>query len=68
MTGKDYAKYRREHHSYVVRIWRDEPDGRWCFSVQDVSTGDRQGFVDLDSFLTFFYNLVGNPPNPGKTG
>lgn len=65
MTEKKHARHRREQYSYVVRVWREGTDGRWCFSVQDVSTGNRQGFVDLDSFLTFFYTLIGNSTDPG---
>ena len=43
------------YRAYMVRLWRvDEVgDATWRVSVEDVHTGERRGFVDLEAFHAF---------------
>lgn len=50
-----------DSRAFIVRIWRSGSDGRWRFSVQDVESGVRDGFADVESFLAHFDLMVRNP-------
>jgi hypothetical protein len=42
------------YHAHVLRFWREHnrPDA-WRFSLEDVRTGERRGFADLDALMAF---------------
>lgn len=58
----------RNLQAYIVRIWCRETGGQWYFSVQDVVTGERQGFASLADFFHYFRQQTGdtavNPRGP----
>jgi hypothetical protein len=39
--------------SYLVRLWRDQPDAPWRASAQHVQTGETVRFIDLDSLCQY---------------
>jgi hypothetical protein len=58
MTHKGVAmtKHTSPYSSYLLRIWHStegEPQG-WRVSLQDLGTGKRLGFADLESLFAFF--------------
>lgn len=62
MTEKDERSHPRSSQAYLVRIWRSGSESRWYFSVQDVASGERHGFPDLDGFVTYFYTMIRDQP------
>lgn len=51
------------YHAHVLRFWqeRNRP-GAWRFSLEDVRTGKRQGFADLDALITFLRATIAHDP------
>jgi hypothetical protein len=45
----------RRHLAYLIRLWRVDDGQRaiWRASLQDVRTGQRRGFADLESACRF---------------
>jgi hypothetical protein len=39
------------YHAWVLRFWRENPQGSWRIALESVSTGERQGFSDLESLF-----------------
>ena len=72
MTGEDNLPRGRDSLAYIVRIWRSGPDGRWCFSVQAVATGERHGFAGLGDLAAYFESEMreaadsGDQPGEGR--
>jgi len=44
-----------KYHSYLLRLWqvREETGSHWRASLEDVQTGELQGFADLAEPLHF---------------
>ncbi len=49
------AKESREYISYLLRLWKVSGAGLpvWRASLEDVHTGERLGFADLQGLLKF---------------
>ena len=49
------TKEPREYFSYLLRLWKVSGAGPpvWRASLEEVHTGERQGFADLQSLLVF---------------
>ena len=48
-----------------MRMWTDAPAQRlpvWRFSLEDISTGERSGFADLDALIEHLQNLMEQLP------
>jgi hypothetical protein len=41
------------YHSFLLRLWRDDFEGDWRASLQDVKTGDCHYFASMDAMITF---------------
>jgi hypothetical protein len=41
------------YHSYLVRLWQDNPHAPWRVAVQSVQSGEIIHFADLESFFVF---------------
>lgn len=54
----------QESQAYIVRIWRSHAEEQWCFSVQDVATGERLGFASLENLFAFFRGQIGDAADP----
>jgi hypothetical protein len=48
------------YHSYLLRFWeeRGEDAGVWRFMLEEPQTGHRQGFADLESFVSWLRACV----------
>ena len=53
--------------SYLLRLWRDEPGGRWRMSLQDVKSGERIGFADLERLFAYLRRLTKVAPDERET-
>lgn len=44
-----------DYHSYLLRLWRTQADGRpaWRASLESPQTGTRQGFVSLQELFVY---------------
>ena len=60
-------------HSQMLRMWAEPATHRppvWRFSLEDVATGERTGFADLDELIGHLLELMETPatnplhPNP----
>jgi hypothetical protein len=54
-----------EYHSFMVRCWRE--GNEWRVSTEDVRTGRRRVFADLNSFFLFLREKTA-PPFSGASG
>ena len=56
------AEGQRRYRSYLLRLWLagngDAPE--WRMSLEDTGTGERHGFVDLASLVTFLETQISN--------
>lgn len=52
------------YQSQLLRMWAEQPARRppvWRFSLEDVGTGQRCGFADLDALITHLLELMETP-------
>ena len=63
------------YRSKLLRMWLEQPARRlpvWRFSLEDVGTGQRMGFADLDALLLHLLSLMEEHPGarrcPSSTG
>jgi len=57
------------YQSQLLRMWAEQPARRppvWRFSLEDVGTGQRSGFADLDALITHLLALMEEQPAPGQ--
>jgi hypothetical protein len=56
-----------EYRAYLLRLWRVEDDGRrWRARLENVETGEGQGFASLDKLIEFLQGLGEEGTQPGK--
>lgn len=51
-------------HSQMLRMWAESATHRppvWRFSLEDVATGERTGFADLDELISHLLALMETP-------
>ena len=55
----------RDYVAYLLRLWRVNSKGKttWRASVESASTGERQGFTNLDDLFDFLRQQTDAPPN-----
>ena len=41
------------YQSYLLRMWRENKDGEWHASLQDVATSECENFSNLTALFTF---------------
>ena len=42
-----------EYHAWLLRMWRETPYAPWRIALENVSTGERKGFADLETMLAY---------------
>jgi hypothetical protein len=53
------------YRAQLLRMWVEQPGHHpptWRFSLEDVSTGKRQGFADLDALICHLLELMDERP------
>jgi hypothetical protein len=53
----------KEHHSYLLRLWRSGAEATWRASLQSVSTSERHMFADLESLFAFLCTQLHSFPD-----
>lgn len=54
-------------HSHLLRMWAEPSTCRpptWRFSLEDVATGQRTGFANLDELISHLLELMDPPAAP----
>ena len=46
------------YHAYVLRLWKETPDGAWRVGLKDAETGEVHGFADVASMADFVETLM----------
>lgn len=46
-----------DYHAWLLRMWRETPYAPWRIALEHVSTGERQGFADLEALLFFLQTV-----------
>ena len=55
------------YRAYMLRMWRTEEDGHnWRALLEEVETGKRHGFANLEELFEFLESLGGEGEQPGK--
>ncbi len=56
-----------EYRAYLLRLWRVENEGEsWRARLENVETGEAQGFASLAKLIEFLHSLEGRADQPGK--
>ena len=56
-----------EYRAYLLRLWRVEDDGsRWRARLENVDTGEQQGFASLEKLIEFLRGLGGEEQQTQK--
>jgi hypothetical protein len=58
------------YRSYLLRLWRrgQTRPSAWAVAIEDVRTGERRGFPDLDAALRFLdAQLAAEEAQPGMS-
>lgn len=58
-------------HSQMLRMWAEPFSCRppiWRFSLEDVTTGQRVGFADLDGLIRHLLELMETPATTAQEG
>ena len=68
MKSSSHSNPHKAYHAYLLKVWL-ETDGEisksaWHFSLEDVASGARRGFTDLDSLWVYLQNLTGERGDP----
>lgn len=53
------------YRAQILRMWTDAPAQHlpsWRFSLEDISTGARSGFADLDALIEHLMDLMEQLP------
>ena len=53
------------YRAQILRMWTDAPAHRlpaWRFSLEDIGTGERRGFAELDALIDHLLNLMEHLP------
>ncbi len=55
LTGKPQAQPAPEpyYQSFLLRMWRERPNGVWRASLENVISGEKHVFGQLDQLLNF---------------
>lgn len=53
--GSDSARYK----SYLLRLWSPSAEASWRASLENVTTGDRTSFPDLESLILYLLDATG---------
>ena len=66
------SKQQPTAHSYLLRLWPTGPAGQpvWRASLEDVQTGERLGFANLEQLFVFLMEQTeqsGDPPDAQST-
>ena len=40
-----------EHHTYLLHVWKETPDGEWRFVLKDVETHEQRNFPNLERLV-----------------
>ena len=57
-----------EYRAYLLRLWRVQTDGQsWRAMLENVETGERQGFASLEKLIEFLQKLGGEGEAPENT-
>ncbi len=51
-------KPKQIYHSYLVRLWQDDPQTPWRVLAQSVQSGETLHFADLASFFAFLQTQI----------
>lgn len=58
-----------EYRAYLLRLWRVEDNGkRWRARLEDIGTGESQGFASLEKLFEFLQNMGDEGDMPRKEG
>lgn len=41
------------YQSFLLRMWRERPDGAWRASLENVTSGEKHGFAHLEQLVAF---------------
>jgi hypothetical protein len=41
------------YHAWLLRWWRETPYTPWRLALENISTGERQGFADLEALVAY---------------
>ena len=53
---------RGSYRSFVLRLWQSAPGGDWRASVQDVQSGERHHFADLNQLQRYLLDRTVTEP------
>ena len=56
--------------AYLLRIWQVDEAGKlvWRASLENPHTGERQGFLNLDTLIAFLWEQIRDRQPEGETG
>ncbi len=55
---------KREYMAYLLRLWRDNPDGPWRALLENPNSGERIGFATLPELFAFVETRTDGPTAP----
>jgi hypothetical protein len=57
------------YRAQLLRMWSESPTQHlpiWRFSLEDISTGERCGFANLDALIDHLLEQMERPPEQGQ--
>lgn len=54
------------YHSYLLRLWRSNPQSPWRSSVQSTASGEKHIFVDLAALFHFLNSQLAEEVATGQ--
>ena len=55
---------KREYVAYLLRLWRENPEGTWRALLENPNSGEREGFADLAELVAYLENKTGETIQP----
>ena len=46
------------YQAYLLRIWREMPDGRWRITLEDPHTNERHAFSGVEVLIQFLMEIT----------
>ena len=48
----------QHHHAILLRYWREDDTVLWRYMAQDLATGERYSFPNMDLLIAFLYQRM----------
>lgn len=61
-----HTTYTSLYDAYLLRLWRGDEENPWRWMIENIRTGERKGFHDMDTLVHFLISLRQQADSPAS--